>query len=119
MKNGDATGEVCRRICEGIKQASMTFASFERELGLPPKTVSNWRRGVSHSYLALLPQIARLLGTTTDALLGEAEKAEEEWQKEVQRLYRIFAKAKQLPPHRRQALYRTLEDVMSLYFEDE
>ena len=118
MKNGDATGQVCTRICEAIIAAQMTYAAFERAMGLPPKTVSNWRRGVSHSYLSMLPQISQLLSTTPDVLLGNFEKAEEEWTKEAEYLHTLFAKAKHLPPHRREALYRTLEDVMKLYFED-
>ena len=112
MKNGEPQGLVCLRITEGSAAAKMTYASFERALALPPKTVSNWRRGVSHSYLAMLPQIAHLLSTTTDALLGLEEELEEEC------LHALFVKAKKLPPHRREALYRTLEDVMKLYFED-
>ena len=118
MKNGDPQGLVCLRITEGIVAAKMNYASFERALALPPKTVSNWRRGVSHSYLAMLPQIAHLLSTTTDALLGLEEEVEEEWAKEAKCLHALFVKAKKLPPHRREALYRTLEDVMKLYFED-
>jgi transcriptional regulator with XRE-family HTH domain len=118
MKNADATGEICTRICEGILRAKMTYAAFERALGVPPKTVSNWRRGVSHSYLSMLPQIAHLLSTTTDDLLGNVEKGEEEWAREAECLHALFVKAKKLPPHRRVALYHTLEDVMKLYFED-
>lgn len=118
MKNGDPKGEVCTRICQAIGEAKMTYTAFEKALGLPPKTVSNWRRGASHTYLAMLPQISRLLSTSTDWLLGNAEKAEEEWAREAECLHALFVKAKKLPPHRREALYHTLEDVMKLYFED-
>ena len=118
MKNGDPSGQVCQRICEGILASKMTYAAFERALNLPQKTVSNWRRGVSHSYLSMLPQIAYLLSTTTDHLLGNEEKADAEWAREAECLHALFVKAKKLPPHRREALYHTLEDVMKLYFED-
>ena len=118
MKNGDATGQVCMRICQAVQNAKMTYAAFERALGVPPKTVSNWRRGASHSYLSMLPQISQLLSTTPDVLLGNLEKAEEEWAREAECLHALFVKAKKLPPHRREALYHTLEDVMKLYFED-
>ena len=117
MKIGDAAGEVCSRICEGILESKMTYAAFERAMDLPPKTVSNWRRGVSHSYLSMIPQIAHLLHTTPDVLLGETEKAEAEWIEETQRLQGLYMQAKDLPRHRRLALCRTLEAVMKLYLE--
>ena len=117
MNIGDAKGEVCSRICEGIVEQKMTYAAFERVMNLPPKTVSNWRRGVSHSYLAMIPQISRLLHTTPDVLLGETEKAEAEWIEETRRLQEMYMRAKDLPRHRRLALCRTLEAVMKLYME--
>lgn len=117
MINRNEAGQVCDRICEGIKSRKMSYAAFERALSLPPKTLSNWRRGISHGYLTMLPQIAKLLDTTPDILLGEADNENREWQKEADQLRALYVKARNLPHHRRHALFQTLRQVMELYIE--
>ena len=64
----DITGT---RIIEHIDRAFPSDAAFERELGIPEKTVNDWRRGKSKSFRAKLPEIAKLLRVTTSYLLGE------------------------------------------------
>jgi len=46
-------------------------AAFERELGIPEKTVYDWRRSKSKSYRSRLPEIAKMLNTSSSYLLGE------------------------------------------------
>lgn len=53
-------------------------AEFEREFKLNPKTVYDWKRGKSASYLNVLVELAAYFNVTTDYLLTgkETEKKE-------------------------------------------
>jgi len=66
----DETG---KRIADLIGERCESSAAFERELGIPEKTVNDWRRGKSKSYRSRLTDIAKILGTTSAYLLGEAD----------------------------------------------
>ena len=48
----------------------MTQLALAEQLGVSDRAVSRWERGISCPDIALLPQIALLLETSTDALLG-------------------------------------------------
>lgn len=60
-----------QRITALIKEKYKSLAEFERDLGLGKQTVSDWKRGKSETYMKMLPEIAKFLGTTTAYLLGE------------------------------------------------
>lgn len=91
-------------------------ASFERELSLPDKTVSNWRRGLSASFMKILPALSECFGINVSELLDmplsgdTAELSEEEIQ-----LLELYRKARPLPPKARQALRMTIEATINLY----
>lgn len=57
------------RIFELVDQRFKEQKDFAAALGINPKTVSSWKRGVK-SYQKYLPQIASLLGTSTEYLLN-------------------------------------------------
>ena len=57
------------RIFELVEQRFKEQKDFAAALGINPKTVSSWKRGVK-SYQKYLPQIASLLGTSTEYLLN-------------------------------------------------
>ena len=46
------------RILSLIDSEFESDAAFEREISLPDKTVSNWRRGRSASYMKILPALS-------------------------------------------------------------
>lgn len=52
-----------------------SYAAFEKELGLSPRTLNNWKMGKSTSYLKMLPTLAKALQTTTAYLLCEVDDA--------------------------------------------
>ena len=60
MKNKKAYDEqrTAERIIALIDSEFDSDASFEREVGLAPKTVNNWRRGRSASLAAISPDSA-------------------------------------------------------------
>ncbi len=88
-------------------------AAFERAAGLSPKTVSNWRRGISASYMKMLPTLARLFSVRVEDLLFTEEKP-------VGRDEVLFllSEVEKLPPRRREALYESLAQVIGLYMRD-
>ena len=58
-----------KRILDFIGVFYESFKDFERDFGLKPNTVSEWKRGVS-TYMDILPELANRFGVTTDYLLG-------------------------------------------------
>lgn len=47
--------------------------TLELALKLKPKTVNNWKRGLSQAYLKILPEIADYFDVSVDYLLGRTE----------------------------------------------
>lgn len=106
------------RILSLIDAEFESDAAFERELGIPDKTVNNWRRGRSASFMKMLPELAAALSVTVVDLLdlplseGAVELSAEE--REIIALYR---RAKVLSPEQRAALDKTLSAVIDMYID--
>lgn len=75
-------GQVIRKY---RKEKDMTQEEMARRLGVTAPAVNKWENGASAPDIALLAPIARLLGITTDTLLGFREELTEE---EIRRLVR-------------------------------
>lgn len=60
---------VGRRIAELRRQKGLTQEELAQRLGLSSQAVSKWENDLSYLDILLLPELARLLDTTTDALL--------------------------------------------------
>ena len=103
-----ATGTVILTLIGGTYTSD---AAFERACGLPPKTVSNWRRGRSASYMKCLPVIADKLGVDAAALLSP-DAPTEGLTPEEQALLEAFRKTRSLSPGARAELLRTLLTVI-------
>lgn len=91
-------------------------AAFERELGLQSKTVNNWRRGRSSSYMKMLPKLAEAFEVSVGELLdmpiaGNTSDLSED---EID-LLTLYRKSGVLSPKQRVALTKTLESVINLY----
>ena len=56
-------------IQDGRKHYVMTQAELAEKLGVSPQSVSNWERGESLPDVALLPDLAKVLHCSVDALL--------------------------------------------------
>ena len=107
---------VAERIFAPIDADYESDAAFERAVGLPDKTVNNWRRGRSSSYMKRLPMLAEAFHVTLGDLLclpvdrEEADLSEEEWH-----LVHLYRKARTLPKEQRRAMEETLTTVVKLY----
>lgn len=110
------TEKIRERILALIDSEFESDASFERELSLPDKTVNNWRRGRSSSFMKMLPALSECFGVNVGELLNiplsgdTAELSEEEI-----RLLELYRKSRTLPTKARAALRETLETTINLY----
>ncbi len=92
-------------------------AAFERAANLPPKTVNNWRRGRSASYMKMLPELAALLGVSVRDLLGTEEEGGgmPALTAEEQELLALFRSTGSLSERERAALTETIRNTIDLY----
>ena len=104
------------RVISLIESGYESDAAFERSVNLPEKTVNNWRRGRSASFMKMLPKLSECFAVNVGELLdiplsGESSELSDD-ELELLRLYR---KARVLPEKMRDALRKTLETTINLY----
>ena len=117
MKRAD-TSHTKERILALIDNEYESDAAFEREMNLPPKTVNNWRRGRSSSFMKMLPQFAEDFDISLGELLDvPIQKDTSELSEDELRLLSLYRKSCVLSPKQRIALVRSLESVIELYLE--
>ena len=112
----DNTERIRARILALIESEFESDAAFERELGLAQKTVNNWRRGRSASFMKMLPALADSFDVSVGELLDvpishdSSELSEDEIA-----LLSLYRKSGVLSVKQKLALRKTLEDVIELY----
>ncbi len=93
-------------------------AAFERAMNLADKTVNNWRRGRSASYMKMLPELARSFGVNVGEILDiPITHSTSELSLEEIHLLHLYRKARVVPPKMRSALRETLESIINLYID--
>lgn len=91
-------------------------AAFERELGLPPKTVNNWRRGRSSSFMRMLPRLSEAFDMNVGALMDIPPSSDSsELSEDELALLTLYRRTHTLPLKMRQALRQTLESTINMY----
>lgn len=91
-------------------------AAFERAMGLGDKTVNNWRRGRSASYMRILPELSVRFGVNVGELLDIPLRADSsELSDDEVKLLTVYRRSRTLPKELRSALRETLEGVINLY----
>ncbi len=92
-------------------------AAFERAANLPPKTVNNWRRGRSSSYMKMLPELAGYLQASVRDLLGgdDGQGSGVFLTAEEQEILTLFRSAEKLTDKERAALTETIRSTIDLY----
>ena len=114
--NAENTEKIRSRVLSLIDSEFESDAAFERELSLPDKTVSNWRRGRSASFMKILPALSEHFRVNVGELLDipissdSSELSEDEIS-----LLELYRKTGTLPAKTRIALRETLEAIISLY----
>ena len=106
------------RVLSLIESEFESDAAFERALGLADKTVNNWRRGRSASYMKMLPELSHAFGVNVGELLDmPIMHNTSELSLEEVHLLHLYRKARVVPPKMRSALRETLESIINLYIE--
>ena len=112
----EQTEKIRERVLSLIDSEFESDAAFERDMELPEKTVNNWRRGRSASFMRILPQLSELFGVNIGELLDipirddSSELSDEEVE-----LVSLYRKTHALPKKQRLALKETLESTINLY----
>ena len=109
---------VRERILSLIDAEFQSDAAFEREMGLMDKTVNNWRRGKSSSYMKILPKISERFSVTVSELLDMPLKKESsELSEDEIKLLTLYRKTRAIPPKLRLAMHETIVSVINLYLK--
>lgn len=112
----EQTEKIRERVLSLVDSEFESDAAFERDMELPEKTVNNWRRGRSASFMRILPQLSELFGVNIGELLDipirddSSELSDEEVE-----LVSLYRKTHALPKKQRLALKETLETTINLY----
>ena len=112
----EATEKIRERVLTLIKAEFESDASFERELNLSEKTVSNWRRGRSASFMRMLPELSRIFGVNVGEILDiPLQEDSSELSDEELELLTLYRKTHVLPKKSRFALKSTIESTVNMY----
>ena len=110
------TREIREKILSLVESEFESDAAFEREMGLSEKTVNNWRRGRSSSFMRILPAISERFDIGVGELLNMPIRGDSsELSDDERSLIAMYRKSASLPPKMRAALTETLEATISLY----
>lgn len=108
--------KVRERVLLLIEAEFGSDAAFERTMGLPQKTVNNWRRSRSASYMKMLPEISEKFGINVSELLDMPVRRDtSELSDDEVKLLQSFRRTRSLPNEMRTALFQTIDGVIELY----
>lgn len=110
----DSTKKTCEAVLSFIDSKFSSDAEFERVANIVPKTVNNWRRGKSASFMKMLPELAEIFGVTVNELI-DPEGTSRDLSTEEQELLTLYRFAEYLPKEEREALNRTIRSTIELY----
>jgi transcriptional regulator with XRE-family HTH domain len=115
MKN-ENTEKIREKVLELIESEFESDAAFERALGLAEKTVNNWRRGRSASFMKMLPLLSDKFGINVGTLMDIPLRRDcPELSDEELKLLHLFRRSRSLPQKMRIALRENLESTINLY----
>ena len=104
------------KILALIESEYESDAAFERALGIPDKTVNNWRRKRSASFMRMLPTLADLFSVNISELMDMPIKGDtSELSPDELELLSLYRRARSMPDAMRKALATTLENTIQLY----
>ncbi len=91
-------------------------AAFERAFDIPEKTVNNWRRGRSASFMRMLPDISERFSMNVSELMniplrGDSSELSDD---EIE-LLSLYRKTRTMPEKMRSALRSTLDTTINMY----
>ena len=110
------TEQIREKVLALIESEYESDAAFERAVGIPDKTVNNWRRGRSASFMRMLPTLTALFRVNVTELLDmpisdDASLLSED----EQHLVTLYRRSRTMPQAMRRALLEPREGTISLY----
>ena len=113
MKNQEIIRE---KVISLIESQFESDAAFERALSLNNKTVNNWRRGRSASFMRMLPTLSERFGVNISERMDiPLRRDTSELSEEELHLLHLYRKSRSMPQKMRTALRETLETTINLY----
>ena len=110
------TEKIRERVLSLIDSEFASDAAFEREMSLAEKTVNNWRRGRSSSFMRILPELSILFGVNIGELYDiPIREDSSELSEEERELLTLYRRAHILPKKHRLALKTTIEATINMY----
>lgn len=112
----DNTERIRARILALIESEFESDAAFERAMGLSDKTVNNWRRARSASFMKMLPKLSEEFKVNIGELMDMPLRRDtSELSEEELHLLKLYRRSRSMPDPMRQALRQTLETTINLY----
>ena len=110
--------KIRERVLSLIDSEFESDVAFEKEMELPSKTVNNWRRRLSSSYMKILPKLSERFKVNVGELLdmpilGESSELSED---EIH-ILTLYRKSRTLPTKLRQSLSESIESIINLYLK--
>ena len=112
----DNTERIRARILTLIESEFESDAAFERAMGLGDKTVNNWRRARSSSFMKMLPKLSETFKVNIGELMDMPLRRDtSELSEEELHLLKLYRKSRSMPEPMRKALRETVETTINLY----
>lgn len=113
---GENIEKIRARVLGLIETEFESDAAFERAMGIPDKTVNNWRRGRSASFVKLIPELSERFRVNVGELMDmPLRKDTSELSEEELQLLHMYRRSRSMPEKMRHALRDTLETTINLY----
>ena len=110
------TDKIREKLISLIEAEYESDASFERAFGIPEKTVNNWRRSKSASFMRMLEDLAGFFRMNVGELMDiPITGTSTELSEEEVALLSLYRKTRTMPPKMRGALRDNLESTISMY----
>ena len=117
MKN-DNTAVIRDKILALIEAEYESDAAFERAFMIPEKTVNNWRRGRSSSFMRMLPELSEKFKMNVGEIMDMPVKGDSSELSDGElALIQLYRKTRTMPEKMRSSLYTTLETTINMYIQ--
>lgn len=115
-KKKENTERIRARVLALIESEFESDAAFERALGIPDKTVNNWRRGRSASFMRYLPELSERFRVNVGELMDMPLRRDtSELSADELHLLHLYRRSRSMPEKMRRGLRQTLEVTIEMY----
>lgn len=114
--DNERTEKIRQRVLGLISAEYESDAAFERDMDLKEKTVNNWRRGRSASFMKMLPALSEKFSVNVGEILDMPIRSDtSELSDDELSLLKLYRKTSILPEKAKSALRENLEATINLY----